>query len=134
MKNSNGSARRNFFRSSSRRLRAAGGATPASANGGPAPNSLIASANSTSGSLTPGTPTEPKSAIKKSRQSQGQLSPMVDSNGQPGEQTLLVGGGQQRLASHTNSSPPGDFGATTTTTTTTTSGGGGGGFTYFSGE
>lgn len=111
MKNSNGSVRRNFFRTSSRRTRigvtggvGAGATQSAGVASGQQQQSLIANRNATHGNK---------------RDQQQQLSPM-----EPADQLLGVGNQQQQQqhgARQHNS--PSEFGGSSS-----------GGFTYFSGK
>lgn len=135
MKNSNGSARRNFFRSSSRRLRAgasvagtppapvttlnpAGLSTPPSSNGLPAQSLMVGSGrnNSTGGGAQ--TTKQQKGQQRQQHQQiqQAQMSPqMTQLDSTPSQQQQ--GGGRGK---HESSS---EFGGSSS-----------GGFTYFSGE
>jgi hypothetical protein len=113
MRNSNGSARRNFFRSSSRRLRVAPGGAPAGQPAAPAngPSSLIAGAKeprgAQAGKLTKGSQAGQQ---QQQQQQQQQGSPTMDTSG----------------AANKSNQSPSDFGGSST--------GASGGFTYFSGE
>jgi len=117
MKNSSGSARRNFFRSSSRRLRVGPGGSGAQGGvGGP-------TAAAGAGAAAAGQQQQQQSLIAggrpagKQKQAAGQLSPL-----EAGEQHALAGQPQQGAALHQHNSPS-EFGGSSS-----------GGFTYFSGK
>lgn len=125
MRNSNGSARRNFFRSTSRRLRVGpppaaqppaagtGGGGEASQAVGPSQQSLMA-AQATGGAAA--------AMARKSKAAKQQLSPL---DGQSAEHMLAADGSES----------PSDFGlGPANGTGTSTPGGSDGEFTYFSGE
>lgn len=117
MKSANGSVRRNFFRSSSRRLRVGpGGSTPTS-------NGSTGVVPATQQSLIAGARGGSKRDLAIGQQ---QSSPGLDSSGQPDNQMKLTGGSNQQQANNGRSqahNSPSDFGGSSS-----------GGFTYFSGK
>lgn len=115
MKNSNGSARRNFFRSSSRRIRVVPGGAGGGGGGGTAPTPVAGSQQQHS--LIAAGQRSQKAGKAAGQAKQQQLSPM-----EPGDQATMVGLGQPTATGRQHNSPS-DFGGSSS-----------GGFTYFSGE
>lgn len=115
MKNSNGSVRRNFFRSSSRRSRVGPlGGSGAQSIGAQQQQSLIANRNSAGGA-----PAHQRNQnSKQQREAQAQLSPM-----EPGEQPVQQQQQSAPAGTIRQHNPPSEFGGSSS-----------GGFTYFSGE